>query len=209
MYQPASFTRNPPRRAACRDARRAAREPSSTAPTASMPTAAAAPRCRRRTVRHARRPLRARQSAGRGPAPAASTRSRSSTAPSTTCRRPGIRPSGNTRPHRADLEYVIDAGPRTGCARSMTVTGCRRVTALTQQQETGAAAPWAVGDAASRCLDKMLPAPSSGWSCIERLSGKCKLSQNQPAANRDSVIAGCRHSALPGCGDGGRGGRGA
>lgn len=66
----------------------------------------------------------------------------------------------------------------------------RQVTALTQQQEAGSAAPWAVGDAPADYLDRMLGAIVGLELRIERLSGKCKLSQNQPAANRDGVIAG-------------------
>lgn len=66
----------------------------------------------------------------------------------------------------------------------------RQVTALTLQQEAGSAAPWAVSDAPADYLDRMLGAIVGLELRIERLTGKWKTSQNQPAANRDGVIAG-------------------
>jgi transcriptional regulator len=62
------------------------------------------------------------------------------------------------------------------------------VSGLTEKHESGRASPWAVGDAPSDYIDKMLGAIVGFALPIERLEGKRKLSQNRAAAD----IAGVR-----------------
>ncbi|APW43970.1 FMN-binding negative transcriptional regulator [Rhodoferax saidenbachensis] len=68
---------------------------------------------------------------------------------------------------------------------------------LTGQQEAASPEPWAVDDAPRDYTDKMISALVGIEIPIASLSGKWKVSQNQPAINRASVVQG-----LEGIGDG-------
>ena len=67
---------------------------------------------------------------------------------------------------------------------------------LTGQQEATSPKPWAVDDAPRDYTDKMISALVGIEIPIASLSGKWKVSQNQPAINRASVVQG-----LEGVGD--------
>jgi len=62
--------------------------------------------------------------------------------------------------------------------------------ALTTHNEAGFARPWAVSDAPHEYTDKLLAAIVGFEIAITRLTGKWKVSQNQPAQNQASVIEG-------------------
>lgn len=64
-----------------------------------------------------------------------------------------------------------------------------RLRELTADHEAGQPRPWALDDAPADYLEKMLRAVVGIEIVIERLIGKWKVSQNQPAANRESLIA--------------------
>jgi transcriptional regulator len=68
--------------------------------------------------------------------------------------------------------------------------------ALTAHQEAGFARPWSVSDAPRDYTDKLLAAIVGFEIVINRLSGKWKVSQNQPAQNQAGVIAGLNNSGL-------------
>jgi transcriptional regulator len=61
--------------------------------------------------------------------------------------------------------------------------------ALTAEQEGGLPNPWAVDDAPADYIGKMLGAIVGIEISIDRLVGKWKVSQNQPAVNQASLIA--------------------
>ncbi len=61
---------------------------------------------------------------------------------------------------------------------------------LVDHHEAGFLEPWRVADAPTDYIDKMLGAVVGIEIAITALSGKWKLSQNQPAANRTGVVAG-------------------
>ncbi len=69
-----------------------------------------------------------------------------------------------------------------------------QVTELTQQQEATREAPWAVDDAPRDYTDTMLRALVGISIPITTLTGKWKVSQNQPAANQASVVQGLAQS---------------
>lgn len=58
--------------------------------------------------------------------------------------------------------------------------------------------PWRLADAPADYLDKMFAAVVGIELSIVSIQGKWKLSQNQPAANRDGVIAGLRTGGAAG-----------
>ncbi len=60
---------------------------------------------------------------------------------------------------------------------------------LTAEHEGGLPRPWAVDDAPADYIGKMLGAIVGIEICIDRLVGKWKVSQNQPAVNQESLIA--------------------
>ena len=62
--------------------------------------------------------------------------------------------------------------------------------ALTAQNEAGLPHPWAVSDAPEDFTDKLIGAVVGIEMVITRLSGKWKVSQNQPLQNQHSVIQG-------------------
>ncbi|WP_310493554.1 FMN-binding negative transcriptional regulator [Dechloromonas sp.] len=61
--------------------------------------------------------------------------------------------------------------------------------ALTAEHEGGLPRPWAVDDAPADYIGKMLGAIVGIEISIDRLVGKWKVSQNQPAVNQASLIA--------------------
>ena len=63
-----------------------------------------------------------------------------------------------------------------------------QVTELTQQQEASRATPWSVDDAPRDYTDAMLRVLVGISVPITTLTGKWKVSQNQPAANQASVV---------------------
>ena len=63
---------------------------------------------------------------------------------------------------------------------------------LTAQQEAEFAEPWRVSDAPLEYIEKLLNAIVGIEIVITRLQGKWKVSQNQPEANREGVLAGLR-----------------
>jgi len=60
---------------------------------------------------------------------------------------------------------------------------------LTAEHEAGLPSPWAVDDAPADYIGKMLGAIVGIEISIDRLVGKWKVSQNQPAVNQASLIA--------------------
>jgi transcriptional regulator len=62
--------------------------------------------------------------------------------------------------------------------------------ALTAQNEAGLSDPWAVSDAPEDFTEKLIGAVIGIEMIIARLSGKWKVSQNQPLQNQHSVIQG-------------------
>lgn len=61
---------------------------------------------------------------------------------------------------------------------------------LTAQHEAAFDTPWRIDDAPPEFIDRMLGAIVGIEIAITKLSGKWKVSQNQPAANREGVIQG-------------------
>jgi len=69
------------------------------------------------------------------------------------------------------------------------------VTRLTERHEAGRAQPWAPSDAPADYIDQMLRAIVCIEIPLSSLTGKWKLSQNRPAADRDGVVHGLRDGA--------------
>lgn len=69
--------------------------------------------------------------------------------------------------------------------------------ALTNHNESTFAEPWAVSDAPQEYTDKLIGNIVGFEIVITRLSGKWKVSQNQPQQNRSSVIEGLEASGRP------------
>ena len=67
-----------------------------------------------------------------------------------------------------------------------------QIDALTTLQEADRQEPWAVGDAPPDFVTAQLKGISGLEIAIDRIEGKWKASQNQPAANREGVAAGLR-----------------
>jgi transcriptional regulator len=67
-----------------------------------------------------------------------------------------------------------------------------QIDALTTLQEAGRADPWAVADAPADYVTAQLKGIAGVEIAIERIEGKWKASQNQPAANHAGVVAGLR-----------------
>lgn len=65
---------------------------------------------------------------------------------------------------------------------------------LTSQHEAAFDTPWTVDDAPPEFIDRMLGAIVGIEIVITRLSGKWKISQNQPPANREGVILGLQEN---------------
>ena len=68
----------------------------------------------------------------------------------------------------------------------------RQVADLVERHEAGFAQPWTIAEAPSDYIDKMLTAIVGIELVITELTGKWKISQNQPVANRAGVVAGLR-----------------
>jgi transcriptional regulator len=66
---------------------------------------------------------------------------------------------------------------------------------LTNDHEAPRAAPWQVGDAPPPYIEKMLSLIVGFEFSIASLTGKWKVSQNHPAANRQGVVQGLRETA--------------
>ncbi len=66
--------------------------------------------------------------------------------------------------------------------------------ALTTHNEASFAEPWAVADAPHEFTEKLIGSIVGIEMVISRLSGKWKVSQNQPQQNQASVIAGLKAS---------------
>lgn len=64
--------------------------------------------------------------------------------------------------------------------------------ALTGQQEASFAEPWAVADAPREFTGKLIESIVGIEIVISRLTGKWKVSQNQPAGNQAGVVRGLR-----------------
>ena len=73
--------------------------------------------------------------------------------------------------------------------------------ALTMHNEAGLAHPWSVSDAPHDYTEKLITQIVGFEIAITRLSGKWKVSQNQPAQNQESVIAGLNNSELHDAGE--------
>ena len=69
------------------------------------------------------------------------------------------------------------------------------VVGLTNEHEASRQAPWKVDDAPPPYIEKMLSLIVGFEFSIVTLTGKWKLSQNHPAANRQGVVQGLRESA--------------
>lgn len=68
----------------------------------------------------------------------------------------------------------------------------RQVDALVGRHEAGFAQPWTIVEAPPDYIDTMLAAIVGIEIVITELTGKWKISQNQPIANRAGVVAGLR-----------------
>ncbi len=68
--------------------------------------------------------------------------------------------------------------------------------ALTNHNEAGFAQPWSVADAPHEYIEKLLGAIVGFEIVITKLTGKWKVSQNQPAQNQAGVIKGLNKSRL-------------
>lgn len=65
----------------------------------------------------------------------------------------------------------------------------RQLDALTQQNENRRASPWAVTDAPADFIEDLVQALVGIEVTVQRMEGKTKASQNQPAENQASVLA--------------------
>ena len=68
--------------------------------------------------------------------------------------------------------------------------------ALTAHNEAGFSQPWSVADAPADFIEKLIANIVGIEIVITKLSGKWKVSQNQPAQNQASVITGLSSSGL-------------
>ena len=68
----------------------------------------------------------------------------------------------------------------------------RHVSELTEQQEHDQPAPWATSDAPRSYFETMLRGIVGIRFEIARLEGKCKMSQNRSAVDREGVVRGLR-----------------
>jgi transcriptional regulator len=68
---------------------------------------------------------------------------------------------------------------------------------LTTHNEASFSQPWAVSDAPHEHIEKIMASIVGIEMVIKKLSGKWKVSQNQPEQNQASVVAGLKASSLP------------
>lgn len=73
----------------------------------------------------------------------------------------------------------------------------QQLEAMTTQHEAGLPEPWSVSDAPVDFTERLISRIVGIEISLTRLQGKWKVSQNQPAENRNSVIAGLNQSAQP------------
>ena len=73
----------------------------------------------------------------------------------------------------------------------------RIVTRLTERHEADQPAPWGVSDAPAEFIDTMLGAIVGLEIALTSVVGKWKLSQNRPAADRESLVSGLQRSGEP------------
>lgn len=88
--------------------------------------------------------------------------------------------------------YVVVQARGRGIVRDDTAWLRAQLDALTTAQEADRDAPWQVDDAPAAFVAGQLPGIVGVEIPIDRLEGKWKASQNQPAANRAGVVAGLR-----------------
>ena len=69
---------------------------------------------------------------------------------------------------------------------------------LTATHEARYEKPWQVGDAPPDYVDKMMDAVVGMEIAVTRLMAKWKASQNQPAVNRPTLLAGLEQADQPG-----------
>lgn len=69
---------------------------------------------------------------------------------------------------------------------------------LTSHNEASFAEPWAVSDAPREYIEKIMASIVGIEMVITKLSGKWKVSQNQPSKNQSSVVAGLKASSSHG-----------
>lgn len=68
----------------------------------------------------------------------------------------------------------------------------RHVSELTDQQETGAAVPWATSDAPGNYVEMLSRGIVGMRFTIDRIEGKAKMSQNRELPDRAGVVAGLK-----------------
>ena len=68
----------------------------------------------------------------------------------------------------------------------------RHVSELTDQQEAGAAVPWATSDAPGNYVEMLSRGIVGMRFFIDRIEGKAKMSQNRELPDRDGVVAGLK-----------------
>ncbi len=73
----------------------------------------------------------------------------------------------------------------------------RQLEAMTAQQEMKLPEPWSVSDAPADFTERLIGQIIGIEIPVTRLQGKWKVSQNQSAENRNSVIVGLNQSAKP------------
>lgn len=76
-----------------------------------------------------------------------------------------------------------------------------QVDALTRVHEAGQHLPWAVSDAPARYIEAQLNGIVGLEISVSRLTGKWKVSQNQPAAARQALAEGLRQTGEVGMAD--------
>jgi transcriptional regulator len=67
--------------------------------------------------------------------------------------------------------------------------------ALVSRHEASSKVPWSITDAPPDFIDRMIESIVGFEIVISKISGKWKMSQNQPAANRAGVVEGLRERA--------------
>jgi len=72
-----------------------------------------------------------------------------------------------------------------------------QLTVLTATHEASMPQPWSIEDAPADYIEKMLAAIVGIEIVVTKLSGKWKISQNQPVPNREGVIEGLRSLGQP------------
>lgn len=100
---------------------------------------------------------------------------------------PGKREHGKVVP---TWNYVTVVAHGSLIVHDDPVWTCALLERLTKQMESPRPVPWAMSDAPPGYLEKLIAQVVGVELRVERLQGKWKLSQNQPAENRAGVVAG-------------------